>query len=154
MKTRTLTLLTLAILASLLLGAYTFNALSAPKELKLKAKWKPAAYLINAPVPDPWKVEIYFAPPRPVQDINATTLRLEQTIMWDEEHPPYMHTLKDRLVVSYHGADVLGAALLKMTHTGPGTYVVYLEITGKLYDNTPFRGTGSITLVIDSELPP
>jgi len=153
MKARTLTLLSLAILASLLLGAYTFNALSAPPYLKLKTKWKPAMFLLNGPAPDPWKVEIYFAPPRPVTDIDINSLRLEANIMWEEANPPYLHPLKDRLVVNYHGDDVLYAILLKMTHTGPGQYEIFLEITGNLNDGTPFRGQGSITVVIDTVLP-
>lgn len=94
MKPKILTLISLTILATLLIGAFTLNALAPKPELKLKVKWKPAAYTSDSWAPDPWIAEIYFAPPRPVTDINPSTLLLEG--MYSPSATPYLHPTKDR----------------------------------------------------------
>jgi len=151
MKTRTLTLVSFALLATILLGVFVVNVLSPPKELKLKVKWKPASYTGDTWFPDPWLVEIYFAPPRPINEIDPSTLLLENTYRPSE--PTYPHALKDRLVVPFYGGDVVTAIMTKVPHMSPGTFIVFLEITGNLYDGQAFRGTGSINMTIP-ELPP
>ena len=151
MKTRTLALLSLGIITLLVLGTLASNVFSPPPNLKLKTKWKPATYTLDNGPPNPWLTEIYFAPPRPLTEVDPSTLLLEG--IYSPSAPVYMHPLKDRLVVPWNGYDVITALLTKVGHMGPGTYVIFLEITGKLYSGQAFSGQGSITLVIP-ELPP
>jgi len=151
MKAKKLTTISLTILAVMLLGAFVLNAFSAPPELKLKVKWKPAAYIIDNPVPNPWKAEIYFAPPRPVTDIDPSSLLLED--VYSPSEPPYLHPLKDRLVVPFLGGQVYTAAMIKIGHISPGSYIVYLEISGRLNDGRSFRGKGSLNITM-AEFPP
>jgi len=150
MKTRTLTLLSLSLLATLLIGAFALNVYSA-KELKLKVKWKPASFTGDTWFPNPWLTEIYFAPPRPINQIDPSTILLEG--LYSPSGATYPHPLKDRLVVPFYGGDVVTALVTKAPHMSPGTYIVFLEITGKLYDGQGFRGVGSINMTIP-ELPP
>jgi len=145
MKSKTLTLISLTILATLLLGAFALNAFSA-KELKLKAKWKPAAYTTDSWAPDPWLAEIYFAPPRPVEEINPSTILLEG--MYSPSTPPYHHPIRERLVVPFYGWDVVAALYTKAPHMTPGTYMVWLEITGNLNTGEFFSGSGCINMTI------
>lgn len=153
MKTRKLTLLSLTILATLLIGTFAFTVLSAPPVLKLKVKWKPATYILGDTAPsDPWNAEIYFAPPRPLTDVDTTTLLLEDT--YSPEAPPYPHPSKDRIIVPFHGDDVVDALLSKLPHMAPGIYVVPLEVSGRLTDGRSFRGSGTITLTYPEFPPP
>jgi len=152
MKPKTLTLISIALLTTLMLGAVAVNVFSAPPELKLKAKWKPATYTMDNNPPDPWNAEIYFAPPRTLTDIDPSTLLLEG--LYSPESPPYPHAFKDRLVVPFDGYDVLSALLPKLPHLQPGTFEIFLEITGRLYDGRSFRGTGSITVTVPEPPPP
>lgn len=151
MKTRTITFIALAIVATLIIGAFTFNAMSAPKELKLKVKWRPMYYTLDSAPPDPWIAQVFFAPPRTLTDINPSTIRLEG--IYTLESAPYLLDMNGRLALPFHGYDVLTAAMSKMPHMTSGTYYVSLEITGNLYDGTPIRGSGTITLIVP-EIPP
>lgn len=152
MKARTTTLLSLILLASLLIGAIAITALSAPQVLKLKVKWKPNHYVLYTSVPDPWNAEVLFAPARPLDDINASTILLEGT--YAPSGPPYMSPNQPRLVIPFYGGDVLAAMLSKAGHLSTGEYRISLEITGELDDGTPFRGSKGIILIIDSGSPP
>lgn len=151
MKTRRLALLSITILASLLLGAFAVTVLSAPPTLKLKVKWKPASYTLDSTAPNPWNAEIYFAPPRPLSDVDTTSLLLEG--QYSPSAPPYMHPLKDRIIVPFIGDDVVLALLSKLPHYAPGQFIIFLEISGRLKDGRAFKGSGSITLTLP-ELPP
>lgn len=152
MKTKTTTLLSITLLASLLIGAIALTMVSAPTALKLKVKWKPVNFVLDNPPPDPWNAEIYFAPARPLDEIDTTTLRLEGT--YAPESDPYPSAIKPRLVVPFDGYDVLEALLLKAGHMAPGEYRVWLEITGQLTDGTPFEGKGGINLLVPENPPP
>jgi len=153
MKARTTTLLSLALLASLLIGAITITVLSAPsKELKLKVKWTPRIYVYLGSVADPWNAEVYFAPPRPFDDINASTIRLEGT--YEPVDDPYVSEHTSRLVIPFYGGDVVAALLDNGGHLTPGEYRIYLEITGELYDKTPFSGKGGLNLIVLENPPP
>ena len=151
MKTRKLTLLSIALLATLLIGAAAINVLWGAKELKLKVKWKPRNYIFENAPPDPWDAQIYFAPPRTFDDVNSSTIRLEG--VYAPESDPYLAENMPRLVVPFDGSNVLAALLSKAGHLAPGEYRIWLEITGKLIDETPFRGKGGINLIIP-EIPP
>jgi hypothetical protein len=156
MKPKTLTLISLAILASLLIGAFAFDAFGA-KELKLKVKWRPVAYTLGDPVPDPWDAEIFFAPLRDLSEIDTSTILLEglyspsgtSTILGSS--PP-------RMSVPFNGNDVIRAVLSKADHMEPGyTYHISLTITGNLkpeYGGNPFSGDGAINLVVPDVSPP
>jgi len=152
MKARTTTLLSLTLLASLLIGAIAVTVLSAPQVLKLKPKWKPNHYVLSTSVPDPWNAEVLFAPVRPLDDINASTIRLEGE--YQPSGTPYMTPIRPRLVIPFFGGDVLEAMLRKAGHLSIGEYNINLEITGNLNDGTPFRGSKGIILIIDSGSPP
>jgi len=152
MKLRKLTLLSITILASLLIGAFAVTVLSAPPVLKLKVKWKPATYTLDSTAPDPWNAEIFFAPPRPLSDVDITSLRLEGTIQ--PKSPPYLDPSKNgRIIVPFIGDDVVEALLSKLPHYTPGQFIIFLEISGRLKDGKPFKGSGPITLTLP-ELPP
>ena len=150
MKTRTITLIAVAILATLLVGTFAFNALAPAKDLKLKVKWKPNSILLDTYVPDPWIAEVYFAPPEDLTQVNPGTVRLEGT--YTLESTPYI-TTSMRLALPFRGYDVLTALLTKIPHMMPGSYRVGLEITGNLYDGRAFSGTGYINATVP-ELPP
>ena len=146
MKPKILTLISLTILASLLIGAFAFNAFSAPPVLKLKVKWKPAAYTTDSWAPEQWIAQIYFAPPRPVEDIDPYSILLEG--MYSPTATPTHDSLKERLNVPFCGWDVVAALYTKAPHMTPGNYLVWLEITGNLNDGTLFRGSGCINMTI------
>jgi len=145
MKAKKLTLISIVLLAGILVGAVAIMGSSA-KELKLKVKWTPRNYAISSPVPNPWNAELYFAPPRPLDDIDPTTILLEG--MYAPISDPYPSTHTARLIVPFDGYDVLMLVLLKAGHVTPGEYRVYLEITGQLDDGTPFAGEGGINLIV------
>lgn len=150
MKTRTITFIAVAVLATLLVGTFAFNVLAPAKDLKLKVKWKPNSILLDTYIPDPWNAEVYFSPPEDLTQINPGTVRLEGT--YTLESTPYI-TTSMRLALPFHGYDVLTAILTKIPHMMPGSYRVGLEITGNLYDGRAFRGTGYINATVP-ELPP
>jgi len=146
MKTRRLTLISLALLTTLLLGAVAINVISA-KDLKLKVKWRPPDYYLDNLPPDPWNAEIFFAPPRDPAEINTATIVLEG--LYVPESTPYISAGTSRMVLPFNGIDVLTALLLKVGHMVPGQeYRVFLEITGELNDGTPFAGEGGINLIV------
>jgi len=150
MKTRKLTLLFLTMLATIMLGAVAVSVLSPPPTLKLKVKWTPRVYELNNNPPT-WNAEIYFAPPRPLDEIDVETIQLEGG--YTPVSDPYP-TVTSRLVVPFDGYDVLDALMPKLPHMAPGEYRVYLEITGKLFDGTPFSGSGGINVVVPEPSPP
>ncbi len=152
MKTRTLTLISITLLTTLLLGAVAINVLSQPKELKLKVKWKPNEFTMDGYVPDPWIAEVFFAPPRGFSDVDPSTILLEG--MYTLQSDPYVTFSGRRLALPFNGYDVLMALLVKAPHMAPGTYEISLEITGNLYDGTPFRGSGSIDITMNSDPSP
>ena len=151
MKTRTITLISVAIIAALMIGAFTFNAISAPKEAKLKVKWRPVTITLDGYVADPWIAQVFFAPVRPLTDLDPSTVRLEGT--YTLESAPYIIMGGMRLALPFHGYDVLQAIMYKLPHMGPGEYYIGLTITGFLYDGTPFSGIGYITVTVP-EIPP
>lgn len=151
MKTRTITFISITILAALMIGAFAFNAMSAPKEAKLKVKWRPNTITLDGYVADPWIAQVFFAPARPLTDIDPSTVRLEG--IYTLESTPYtLGGTPPRLALPFHGYDVLTAITTKMPHMTSGIYYVGLTITGHLYDGTPFSGTGYITVTVP-ELP-
>jgi hypothetical protein len=152
MKTRTITLISMTFLAVILIGAFTLTATGA-KELKLKIQWKPNSYILDNGPPDPWIAELRFAPPQPVAGINPSTILLEG--MYSPSGPStIIRHGTERLDVPFTGSDVVSALLTKAPHYGPGTYLIWLEITGKMNDGRAFRGQGYINMTIPDIPPP
>jgi len=156
MKLNKIAIIAAAILVTMLVGAFAFNALAPAKELKLKVKWRPPTYTIGNPLPDPWNAEIFFAPIRDLNEIDITTLKLE-----DGSTPigtPYLLSGNPpRMAVPFDGDDVINALLSKTTHLAPGTYQIYLGVTGNLkpeYGGTAFSGSGPIDLIVPEPSPP
>ena len=145
MKTRTITFVTIAIVATLLVGAFAFNVLAPAKDLKLKVKWKPNAVILDTTIPDPWRAEVYFAPPEDLTQVNPSTVRLDG--IYTLESAPYV-TVSSRLALPFHGYDVLSAIWPHIPHMAPGSYRVGLEITGSMYDGRAFSGTGYINATV------
>jgi hypothetical protein len=143
-------------LALLLVGAFAFNALAPPGQLKLKVKWKPVNYVLDNPPPDPWTAEIYFAPTRDLNQIDTSTLLLEG-MYTPSGTPTILTTSPPRMAVPFNGADVLRALLSKTPHLAPGEYRILLEISGNLkaeYGGTAFSGDGGINLLVPDVSPP
>ena len=146
MKTRKLTILYVALLITLVVGVVAITA-SAKHPAKLKVKWRPPSYILDNMPPDPWNAEVFFAPPRDLDEINTTTILLEG--LYTLESAPYPTESPSRLILPFDGYEVLAAVLLKAGHMMPGQeYRIYLEITGELNDGTPFAGEGGINLII------
>jgi len=157
MKLNKIAVISAAILVTLLVGAFAFNVLAPPKELKLKVKWRPPTYTLSNPLPNPWIAEIFFAPIRDLNEIDPDTLQLEG----DGKRPigpPYMlRSSPPRMAVPFDGYDVINALLSKAGHLSPGTYQIYLGVTGNLkpeYGGDPFSGSGPIDLIIPDISPP
>jgi hypothetical protein len=151
MKTPKVAIISIALLLTILIGAIAVNVFSAPPALKLKVKWKPAEFTMDSWIPDPWLAEIYFAPPRPITEIDPSTLKLESTYSPITTYP---HAIKDRLVVEFRGYDVLTCLVNKAPHMQPGTFEIFLEIEGRLYDGRYFSGSGSINMTVPEYPPP
>jgi len=156
MKLNKIAIVSAAILVTLLIGIFAFNALAPAKDLKLKVKWRPVTYTLGNPVPPTWNAEIFFAPVRNLNEIDTSTLRLEG-IYPPSGTPTILSTSPPRMRVPFDGNDVLRALLGKVSHMAPGTYQIFLEITGNLkpeYGGTAFSGSGGINLVVPDVSPP
>jgi len=150
MKTWKLTLICLTLIASVMLGIFAVEMGSAGKTARVKGFFYPRTYTLDNPVPQPWNVDLKFAPPRSVDEIDTSTILLEGLYSPSEE--PYDHPrVTSRVVVPFDGYDVLEAAITKLSHMGPivpGSHLVFLEITGLLKDGTPFSTGGSACIVL------
>ena len=146
MKTWKSTLISLTLLASLVLGVFVVEVFSAGKKAKAKGWFYPRTYTVDNLVPDPWKVELKFAPPLSVDEVDTSTILLEGRYSPSSE--PYDR--KNKVVVPFYGYDVLEAAITKLSHMGPivpGSHLVFLEITGLLKDGRPFT-TGMSSCIV------
>ena len=155
MKTRTVTLLSIALLATLAIGAFVTQVLSAPPRARAKAWFYPRTYILDNSVPQPWNVWLHFSPPRTASELDALSIRLEG--LYTPSAAPYDHPNQPKIVVPFDGYDVLAAAMTKMGHMTPGqSYLVFLEVTGLLEDGTPFStgSSGCIVLFIPDCSPP
>jgi len=156
MKARTLALLYISLLTTIIIGAAFTLSRAAAGEVGASVAWDPKNYLwLDNNFPEPWNAEIWLKGGHKAQiEINTTTIQLAGP------YSPYatenaVHG--PRLIAHFHGVQV-GAALAAShqipDHMGifiPGTYRVYLEITGYLkpeYGGTLFRGDGVIVVTI------
>lgn len=111
----------------------------------------PKTYTLDTTPPQPWNAEIWLTGGHKRHEIDTTTILLEGVYTW--KLPPYPAIHGPRLIVPFDGNDVLAAALAKLPHLAPGTYRIPLEITGKLFDGTPFRGSDTIRLTVPEASP-
>jgi len=156
MKLNKIPVILAALVVTLLVGAVAFNIFAPAEQLKLKVKWRPVTYTLGDPVPNPWTAEIFFAPIRDLNEIDTNTLILEG--MYAPSGTPYLlQSSSPRMAVPFDGDDVLRAIVTKASHMTPGTYQIYLEISGNLkteFGGTPFTGSGGINLVVPEVFPP
>ena len=153
MKPKKLTLLSLTLLVTLLVGAVAVNVFSAPKRARAKGFFYPRTWVQGTPIPDPWNVELKFAPPRSVDEIDTSSILLEG--LFSPSAEPYDGVKhKSRIVVPFKGAEVYAAAKQKIGHLTPGSHLVFLEITGELKDGTPFSTGMSSVIVLFLDNPP
>jgi len=155
MKTYKLALISGAILATLLVGAFVVTNVEATR-IQAKLKWQPNAYHTDMPVPQPWIGLIHFTTKVSASDIDPSTVFLEglyqPTKIYDYAKSPGASWV----VLEFNGYDVLAAALAKLGHMAPGQQaMVVLTITGALYDGRTWSTYGSGTIVIfDPEISP
>ncbi len=150
MKARTPTLISIAILTTLIIGA-VFLQSKAQTALPINVVFDPKSYTWDG-LPSPtWNAEIWR---QKVQDrANFTTIRLEGT--YSPVATPYPSLHGPRLILPFNGDDVKAALFTKMpSHMGvlvPGTYKVNLIVSGNLkaeFGGTPFEGSGLIIVTV------
>jgi hypothetical protein len=148
MKPKKLTLLSITVLTTLLIGAFTINTILASTELKLNVCWLPSYYKLNKPAPHSWIALVFLSSSshKHAPKIDPSTILLEGT--YEPESKPRPILWGCLLIVSFNGQDVLEALMTKAEHLSPGIYHVSLEITAETYDGTPCRGSSTITLTV------
>lgn len=153
MKSRTLAVMSMAILATMIVGAIFVQSM-AQTTLTINVVFDPKSYTWDG-LPSPeWNAEIWR---QKVQDrADYSTIRLEGTYAPVATPTAALHG--PRLVVPFSGEDVKLALFNKMpSHMGvliPGTYKVSLIVSGNLkaeFGGTAFQGDGLITVTV---LPP
>jgi hypothetical protein len=156
MKPKRLAIISLALLATMILGTSAIIALSAA-DIKANVKWYPRSYTFDNPPPDPWVAQLLLTGGHRVGEIDEATILLEG--MYPPSGPMYPAPHGPKVMVPFGGLDVKAAIEPKLPwHMGivmPGKYRIELEITGNLlpeYGEEPFRGTGVITVTV-SESP-
>ena len=162
MKTRTLTILSVVLLAAVLGGVFVNQVFSAPKRVQAKAYWKPNTYSTDTPVPQPWIAWVHFTGKVSAADIDPSTVVLQgYKVPTDLFTSTAVYDLPGKkgaswVVFEFNGYDVLACALQAIGHMAPGTgHMTTLEISGTLYDGTVFDTYTSGTLVIfDPEISP
>lgn len=152
-------ILSLTLLATILLSAGAFIALSAAPwgRVRITVRWSPSTYCLDAPVPDPWKAELYSRTRRGRGGrggrgrvtIDPSTLLLEGIYT-----PVSTRRTRRGLRAYFNGYEVKDALIAKIPHMGPGIYRVGLEITGELTDGTAFSSTGYIYVTVSEPPPP
>jgi hypothetical protein len=151
MKTRRLTLISIALLATLLMGASIIIVLS-QTEVGANVRWDPRTYTYDVTPPTAWNAQIWLKQGHKAQiEIDPTTILLEGVyepiyeLIHNATHGP-------RLIVPFSGSDVKAALDSKLPiHMGilpPGRYRISLEITGQLYTGETFRGSGVIVVTV------
>jgi hypothetical protein len=150
-KTSKLTLLTIGIIATLLLGTFAITTITAQTEKKLYYFWYPYSYALDQAPPEPWTAYVFGVQQKRVRDINPSTILLEGAFSPKSTKLILFNLI---MIVTFHGYDVVQAIWFKNPHMAPGTYKVSLDITGFLKDGTPFRGSASISVTIADPPPP
>jgi len=152
MKARTPTLISIAILTTLIMGAIFLQSMAQTTALPINVVFDPKSYTWDG-LPSPtWNAEIWR---QKVQDrADYSTIKLENT--YSPSATPYPALHGPRLIVPFNGEDVKAAlaAKIPIDHMGimvPGTYKVYLLVSGNLkaeFGGTAFEGTGLLTVTV------
>ncbi|RLI44157.1 hypothetical protein DRO69_08000 [Candidatus Bathyarchaeota archaeon] len=149
MKPRRLTLISLTLLATILIGAGIIIVLS-PTEIGANVKWDPKTYTWDGTPPTYWNAQISLKQGHKAQtEIIPATILLEG--IYSPIIAPYNATHGPRLIVPFSGSDVKAVLFDKIAHMGvvyPGRYRVTLEITGQLIGGETFRGSGVIVVTV------
>jgi hypothetical protein len=155
MKPKRLAIISLALLATMILGTSAIIALSAT-DIKANVKWYPKSYTFDSPPPDPWAAQLQLVAGHSYAEVDEATILLEGM------YPPsgaIYPSVGPKVMVPFDGLDVKAAIEPKLPwHMGivmPGKYRIELEITGNLlpeYGEEPFRGASVITVTV-SESP-
>jgi len=154
MKPRKITLLSITLLATIMIGAGAILVLS-PSVVGANVAWKPKYYALDHGK-QCVEAEVWLKGGHKAQvEIDQETILLEGEISpWKT---PYNKTHGPRLVIPFKGMDVRKIIVEKMLHMEPGRYRVPLEITGFLkeeYGGLPFKGSGVVVVTIPENSPP
>lgn len=154
MKTRKITLLSITLLATIILGAGAILVLP-QKPVGANVAWKPKYYVLDH-AKCSIEAEIWLKGGHKAQvEIDPETILLEGKISpWKT---PYNKTHGPRLVIPFHGVRVRQIIVEKMLHMSSGKYRVSLTITGSLkeeYGGLPFKGSGVVVVTIPENSPP
>jgi hypothetical protein len=151
MRPKKLSLISLTLLATLLIGAFGINSLFAPTEKKMYYFWYPYSYNLEQSPPEPWTAYIWAISGARVRDINTATIRIEGLYAPTSTKLILFSLI---MIVTFHGYDVVQAILIKISHMSPGDYKVPIDITGLLKNGTPFRGTAYLYVTVPDAPPP
>jgi hypothetical protein len=154
MKARIPALISIAILATLMIGAVVFQSIAQTSALTINVRFDPKSYEWDGAPPTPWNAEIWR---QKVQDrADYSTIRLEG--IYAPVATPYAALHGPRLICPFSGDDVKAILFNKLpSHMGmllPGTYKVTLTVSGFLkpeFGGDPFEGDGTIVVTV---LPP
>jgi hypothetical protein len=150
MKPRKLTLISLALLATLLIGAGAVIVLS-PKPVGANIKWDPKSITWDGIPPPTFNAQISLKGGYKAQtELNVSTLLLEG--LYSPSGPHTNATHGPKILVPFSGSDVKAALSPKLpTHMGiliPGRYRIDLDLTGKLYTGETVEGSGVIVVTV------
>jgi len=150
MKPRKITLISIALLATLLLGAGAVLMLTAPQNVNAQVRWDPRSIVDTAPVW--WKAEI---------KVSGQYEILPDSILLEGQLEPHRtREERGRLIATFKGNRVLSIITQKIGHMGiipEGKHRVDLEITGLVEGEDapiPFSGTGRVFVIITNPSPP
>jgi len=163
-KLSKLTLISITLVATLLLGAFIALQVTAPKPVAINMKFDPNTLDLGAPG---WAVKLvnvslwFDTGKYKPEDIDPRTVLIEG-VLGPKGGPKRTWIVHDwelrkwvlRFQVS--GGDLIDLLWSKISHMGiPGpSATIPLTVTGYLYDGTPFAGTGYMNVLIPTEPPP
>lgn len=134
-------ILSITLMAAFAMGTGTILACSSGTKVTASVLWKPMFYSMKNPPPNPWIAIIGLkGEHNAAKEIDPSTILLEG--IYSPSGPAYRY-YDQRLAVPFSGNDVRTALLAELGHYGSFNRVS-LKITGKLYDGTPFSGSGWI----------
>jgi len=163
MKTKTILIASTIVLVSLLLGSFALQV-TAPKPITVNVKFNPDTLDLEAPG---WAVKtvmvtLWLGPGKyDARDIDPKTVLIEGVL---EPKGGWKRTWTERdwelkvwvFRFNVSGSDLIDLLWSKIHHLGiPGPSAsIPLEVTGNLYDGTPFTGIGYMNVLIPTNPPP
>lgn len=157
MKPKKLTLISLTLLATLLIGTVFVLSIHGNTLIADQVKIMPKPLDLENPDSVTVQVKVFRDGVSVVDQINASTVRLEGYMTtinnWTTKAPPNFYA-------QFDGTAVANCIISKISHMGitrphPKNPVrIPLKITGKLYDGTPWEGTGEAKVYVPDIPPP